>query len=137
MPSKLEELTANCKGMSDEQIQRIIDNVNKKPMTDAEWLASAPPGIQVAVNNAMAVVNDERKACIAKLVGNAENKEALTAVYEKMDLPALRTLAAQIVPPARNNFAGTAPAVPANNAASVVDEKDILPLPVMNWAQPA
>ena len=141
MPSKLEELTANCKGMSDDQIQKIIDNIKAppaKPMTDAEWLASAPPGVQVAVNNAMAVVADERKACIDKLVANAgDNKAALTAVYERMDLPALRTLASQVVVPVtRNNFAGAAPQVPlTGNAAGGVDEKDILPLPVMNWGQ--
>lgn len=50
-------------------------NADKKPLTDAEWLASAPTGIQSAVRNAMAVEKRERQRIIGQLVANVAETE--------------------------------------------------------------
>ena len=135
-----------------------------KPITDAEWLASAPPGIQAAVRNAMEIEQRERTSIITSLTANSVSEElrkAAAAVYEGMTLPQLRQLAAAIPQSQTHNKvqAAQVPSIyqstPIYQSAPVMylgaghvgvssttqvqnrddDDPDYLPLPVMNYEE--
>lgn len=68
--------------------------VAKKPVTDEEWLKSAPKGIRSAVQNAQKIETRHRTELVEKLTANVDEErvERITARYEAMDTEALEDL---------------------------------------------
>lgn len=66
---------------------------NSKPLTDEEWLKSAPPNIRRLVRNNLARERAEKDQLIEALVANVQNVEArqvLTSNYLKLDVAVLK-----------------------------------------------
>lgn len=118
-----------------------------KPQTEAEWFATAPPAIQAAVRNAMAVERAEREQLADRLTANAaaDQKDALKKFLLSKPLDELRQLAPLVAPAANqhNPFVQVAPhytvphylgaATPVALNAHAGQELETLDLPVMNW----
>lgn len=108
-------------------------------LTEAEWLASAPPAVRSAVMNSMAIEQRERRQIVERLVANsaeaerAAHRERLTA-KPLAELQFLDTLIPKAAPArefddldrlgAVPNYTGAAPAV---NAGGRDEEPDLLP----------
>jgi len=111
---------------------------SKKP-TAEEWLATAPPEIQGAVRNAMAVEQREKQQLIDKLTANLEGdaKESVVENLKSESLDRLRILSAlapqQSPESPQASYAGAS--TPAANQGCQHDKNDYLPLPVINWAE--
>lgn len=111
----------------------------KKPLTDNEWLAKAPAGVQAAVKNAMAIEKRERHALIERLTANVVGDHAKATLIKRLNpkpLDELRELSALV--PQTNveaempyNYFGAAAPVPVSNH----DEDDILVSPEWNWKE--
>lgn len=102
----------------------------KKPLTDDEWLQSAPPGVQRVVRNAFKIEQDEKAKLIGVITANQANV-FLKDQLQSMDVDALRGIAAlaqqeEAKPPL---YFGAN--VPATNRGKA-DEDDYLPLPTFN-----
>jgi hypothetical protein len=67
-----------------------------KPMTDQEWLNSAPPNIREVVSNAMTQNEQRKRFLIDELVKNhsvdVNNQNLIRPMYERMTLKDLETL---------------------------------------------
>lgn len=103
---------------------------NKKPQTKEEWLEKAPPEIQSAVKNAMAIEAREREALVGQLTADVsdEQKSELVKTLNSEGIEKLRILKA-LAPKQKDtasiaNYEGAA--TPLTNQASV-DRDDILP----------
>jgi hypothetical protein len=115
----------------------------KEPQTAEEWLASAPPGIQSAVQNAMAIEANEKKAIINKLISHLDDdaKKVVANRLNSKPLDELRDLA--MLSPKEEpvqqfnlpNYAGAS--VPVGNFTQEpeYDKSDVMPLPTINWAE--
>jgi hypothetical protein len=89
-----------------------------KKMTENEWLATAPDGIQSAVRNAMEITQREKNALIGQLTANVADgsaRKALTEMLGTKSLDELRSLMA-LVPQAPTPLPGTLPYGPVSNA---------------------
>lgn len=72
-----------------------------RPMTDEEWLATAPPRIKAALEQAIAINQRERDAVIARLTANVADEAArqrAAAVYAALPAEQLAALAAALPP---------------------------------------
>lgn len=91
--------------------------VPQQPMTEQQWLASAPPSVQATLNFARAVEQRERSALVERCVANVADetqKAALRPIYAKMDLQELAAIAGTIPQPqAQPTGNGYFPQVPA------------------------
>lgn len=117
---------------------------NSRPKTAEEWLDTAPPEIQSAVRNAMAVESRQKRALVEQLTANvkdAKRKAAFVTNLMKKDLGELSDLLAlrgdptpavnEYVSPVYFGAAGAAP--PTVNVD--YDRSDFLPLPTINYAE--
>jgi len=129
-------------GKKEEKKKDSVVNEEKKPQTDEDWLASAPPKIQSAVRNAMAIEAGEKEQLINQLTVNtpAAKKEAVLNRLNRMDLETLRDLSA-VAPkeeekPRTVNYLGAS--VPSRGHTVPDDDPDdVLPLPTVNWKEAA
>jgi hypothetical protein len=121
-----------------------------KPVTVNEWMATAPPEIRSAVSNAMQIEAREKGMLIEQLTGNVaeDSKAGVLQVLNTKSLDELRILSSLVPQPAEvTNTSGYAPAAPLyfgasaptsngrREAMSAAEKNDILPLPVVNWAE--
>lgn len=110
-------------------------NDKPKPKTAEQWLAEAPPEIQSAVQNAMAIERREKEQIVDQLTANVEDKDALREMLLKKPLDELRAL--QALAPKRepqrtvNYFGAATPPSPQQSNAA---KEEALPLPVMNYS---
>ena len=117
---------------------------NYRPKTAEEWLDTAPPEIQSAVRNAMAIESRQKRALVEQLTANvkdAKRKAAFVTNLTKKDLGELSDLLAlrgdptpavnEFVSPVYFGAAGAAP--PTVNVD--YDRNDFLPLPTINYAE--
>lgn len=135
---KKPEPTTNTTATADKK-----DDPPAKPQTAEEWLKAqqAPPEIQGAVRNAIDIEAREKARLIEQLTSNVTDegeKKKLVEQLQSSSLEALRNLAV-LAPEPKEDPVATASyfgaAAPAANRAAVVDKEDILPLPVINWAE--
>lgn len=123
--------------------KKPTENKKVKPAkqpTANEWLATAPPEIKSAVQNAMAIEKAERTKLVERLTANLQGdaKTKLTTRLQGKPLDELRDLA-ELLPTANTqepdlisvpSFLGAGWAGgPVGNG-----EPELLDLPVMNWA---
>jgi hypothetical protein len=112
----------------------------KEPQTNEEWFNTAPPEIQIAVRNSMAIVDSEKAILIDRLVANIEDDEKKAKLIERFktkELDELRDLA--MLNPAANNenpftssYVGAA--VPAfNKEEPKIQKPEPLGLPVWEF----
>ncbi|MDB4786197.1 DUF2213 domain-containing protein [bacterium] len=78
LTTEVATLTANA--AKKEEKEETIENEEKEPMTDDQWLEAAPPGIKSVVSNAMAWEDGERQRIINVIVNGKTDtqKEILT-----------------------------------------------------------
>lgn len=111
--------------------------------TYAEWLATAPAEVQEAHRESLQIVNREKAELVKLLTVNISDparKQARAASLASKPLDELRGLLEILPPQQLMPAAGTLPPHylgAAGMAANVspVDEDDILPIPVINWAE--
>lgn len=128
----------------------VVKNQRRKPMTTNQWLATAPPDVQVVVRNALRRDAEEKEKLIETITSNANNEfsdEELLA----MNTDQLRPIA-KLASVTRNRAA--APKKNGHNRAAnyfgiqgaaapvfnEVNDEDLLEVPTMNqedWAQNA
>lgn len=115
-------------GASD-QVGDARRNSRRKPQTEQQWLASAPPRIRSIVNSAIARERQERSDLLARIVANIDDeaqRKRLWGRYAKIEsLDELRELADLVNPVQPDpvpNWLGSAGG-PVGNAAS--DDEDI------------
>lgn len=85
----------------EEEKKELAANRIKKPATLQQWEASMPVEAKAIWNSAKEVERQERTRLVEALVSNSANdtaKRAATAIYGKMDLPALRALVSAMPP---------------------------------------
>ncbi len=115
-----------------------------QPLTEQQWLESAPPGVRAVVQNALAREQAERKAVIDRIVGNvAQVEQASTRQWlESKPLAELTQMEKLAKPPqpvqnALPHWLGAAApssaTAPAGQTANADD--DLLVSPVINWAE--
>lgn len=174
---KLTLVTNECDGMKkkmadmDEEAEKkkkTTTNSNpatpKEPknMTDAEWLASAPAGVQAMIANYQAAEQARKQSIVAGLVANLgtdDQKKQATEYLMKMDEPALNMLAtvnaanvtaaskaptANALPAATSHPlgafflpAGGPVSAPTANATREPKNPKPLEIPTVNWAEEA
>lgn len=122
----------------DKKGKKTVKNTATKPPTANEWLASAPPEIQSAVRNAMAIEQSERDRFIQRLTANlaGEAKQALVNRLSTKALDELKDLAL-LVPVRRDDVAPNYAGAAAPTGNHQVDESDVLEMPVYNWSEMA
>jgi hypothetical protein len=101
------------------------------PMTEQEWLDSAPSGIREVVENAMAREQQEKESFISKIVVNEKNpftKEYLNSLSVK-ELEGIAVLAGSREKPRSVNYEGQATGF-SNNARH---KEEPLVVPVLNF----
>jgi len=109
-----------------------------KEMTDEEYIANAPKGVQDMYNFAIATLNKQKAELITKITANGRNpytpeELAVKNVGELENLAILAEVPAQETPPsvpASPNFGGQAPLPPATNEGD--EEKPLIAPPVVN-----
>ncbi len=122
-----------------------------KPMTTNQWLATAPPEVQVVVRNALAIDEQRKEELIEAITANANNPYSEEQLYSMntLQLEPLAQLAAKPQAPVRNqnnkprqsvaNFYGAQGAprqtAPVNNAFE--PEEGLLEVPTINWSENA
>lgn len=121
----------------------------RKPMTVNQWLATAPPEVQVVVRNAMQRDAEDKDNFIQEIVANVNNPYT-DEMLQSMTTEQLRPLAQLARQPVRNranasanprypvaNYYGAS--TPVNNAAkkSEYSTDDLLIPPVINWKENA
>lgn len=116
---------------------------NGNTMTPAQWYASAPPEVQVAVSNAMEIVNTQKNDLVAQLTANVQDAAAKAnaiAIYNGMSLQQLRTIASTMPAPVQQqannshlfNFFGGNAIAPVGNVDQN-DRNDVFDVPVTNY----
>ena len=112
-----------------------------KPQTEAEWLASAPAGIQSAVRNAMQIEMAEKASIINGLVANAA-EDAQPKLRERLaikPLDELRDLQSLLPQPVANKGSAVSYFGLAGGTVNTPQEKKVvvepLGLPTINWAE--
>jgi len=116
----------------------------KEPQTEAEWLASAPAGIQSAVQNAMNFENRERAGLIETITSNVEDDAAKKRIAERLqsrkidELQDLALLAntVQEKPVTMASYFGQAGGTVSNTSLQEEPE-EALSLPTIDWSEPA
>lgn len=122
-----------------------------KPKTTDDWMAEAPPEIQSAVRNAMAIEQRQKDSIIARLTANvaAEKRDRLLGRLKAMSLDELTDM--ELMAPAVNQAPGVGGGVVArpvgnplytgaagavtNQKPAVSSDEDVLALPTINWAE--
>lgn len=115
---------------------------NEKPaeVTFEELWKKAPPEIQSAVVNAQRIEAREKGALIERLTTNVE-PDKLQAVAETLgrkpltELEMLVNLLPSVDPVPPPSYFGAATPGGSAPVANELDQEDILPLPIMNWAK--
>ena len=129
---KVEVTTVNAEG------EPVVKET--KPQTAEEWFDSAPPEIQSAVRNSMAIEANEKAHLVEQLVANVEDqkkKDKLTERLKTKDLEELRdfvalTPAVNINNPFTSNYVGAA--IPAfNTEPPEITKPEPLGLPVWEF----
>lgn len=115
-----------------------------KPVTAAEWLATAPPEIQGAVRNSMAIEQREKTALVARLTANVTDAAAKQAhqtrlmqkpVEELTDLVALLPPVPGVSDRPAPSYFGAA--VPPSGRQEDPTANELLEVPTINWAEVA
>jgi len=108
-----------------------------------KWLASAPAGVKLILENAMKIEHRERDELVSQLVGNIEDTNHRFRMRDKLENKPLSELRDMIemMPktagtPPKPNYTGAAAPV-GNTKMSDDDKEDILPLPTMDLAKQA
>lgn len=120
----------------------VAANADKGVQVDKDTILKLFPELNELIGNYTRVVNNGRAQLVNKLTASITDnarKQKLTAVYNAMKLEDLEELAAAV--PTQNtqqptgyNFLGAAGGVTSNNDGYDVS-KDILEVPVVNWAE--
>ena len=111
----------------------------KKPMTDNEWMQSAPPGIQAGVRNAMKITEREKETRIELLLRNVadDRKPSTRAWLSTKPLDELDNMVA-LQPPIENRDESPFSYIGAAGARDVTaNETAGLPLPTWDWSKSA
>lgn len=110
------------------------ENKEDKPMTDEQWMASAPPGVRRVVENAQRKEQEEKDGYKKQILANERNTftdEQLQA----MVINQLRGIAALAVEDDKKqgvaNYSGAATPFPTSNKEE--DEMEPLVVPTMNY----
>jgi len=127
LTEQVETLTANAEKKPEEKPTETVENKEVKPMTDQEWLAQAPPGVQSVVKNSMDWEAGQKQLLINSMVKDqAEpNKAALIENLSSKSLEELRTLSLltpvveEVATPVANYIGSAVPA-----ASQVTNEYD-------------
>lgn len=133
-----EETTENSQHKSKRNsMKKNKVTTNQRPMTDEEWLESAPPRIQSLIINALQKEEEERNQLIETITAN-ESNEFPEEVLTNTDTASLRALAKLAQKPVTRNFRLPArfdgASVPTTN--QVADsEDDLLVVPTINWSE--
>ncbi len=109
-----------------------------RPLTDAEWVATAPPSVRGMVDNWQRHEQGLRTQMIDRLTSHIqtpEGKQTMTATYARMDTQTLETLAANALVPA----APPAPSYPgyygaAGGPPAISVEKPGEPMKLPMWS---
>jgi hypothetical protein len=105
-----------------------------KPMTDEEWMKSAPPGVKRVVANAIAIETQQKKALVDKIIANERNVFTEEDLMSK-DVPELSGIAALLPEdkqdPVVNYFGAATPARPVTANADDSGEEPLM-LPAMS-----
>lgn len=125
-----------------DQIAREILSNRRRPMTAQEWFDTAPPEIGQAVQNAMKLEKETKKALLEKLTANVADDRVSAVLNSLKDksIPELENLLALLPAPRAINapsFIGAAvpfPGQTTNEQAISKDDPDTLPLPTINYA---
>lgn len=116
-----------------------------KPMTDQEWMASAPPKVQAAFRRATQIEEKERAYLVSQLVANVaeDRRQAAEQYYATKSTEDLeRELSFRPTPEAapaytQPNWTAAAGGTPVYNTGGRINYDDILPLPQTDWAEEA
>ena len=146
MGEEMKKHTSNQKGETPKP--KIVTPVQRKqkPMTTNQWLAQAPPEVQVVVRNAMRVDAEVKEELVEAITANANNpfsEEQLFSMTTEQLRP-LAQLAAtassrreEHVRPTVNNFFGAAAPVSGRSRQQAPKEEDMLIPPTINWTDNA
>lgn len=130
--TKEDETVENEKGKNGKKPEEKPTCNQQKPLTDQEWLETAPPTIRSAVQNAMAIEAEQKQQLIAQLTANLNKDQQVIVANRLKDKPLaeLKDLALlapkAATPPATLNFAGQAGAY----TPPVSNGKKLEPLPL-------
>jgi hypothetical protein len=138
-----ERLGVIANAIKEEPAPKPTDNANPpanpptppRPVSDADYVANAPPGIRDMLQDGLAMAAAERGRLIGLITANKAN--TLTPEYlGGRTTPELRGIAALAAPPAPPaavypNWGGAAPAVNAATPAPVTEEAYVMP--TINW----
>lgn len=104
---------------------------NSAPMSEKEWLASAPASVRRVVTNAMAMEKAQKDQLIAKIVANANNTftEKFLETKDVEELTAIATLAGDNRSAPTANYGVSVPMT--RNSANKKSEP--LTIPTLNW----
>ncbi len=126
-----------------------------KPVTDAEWLKSAPKGIRSAVQNAQKIEQRHRTELIEKLTANVNEDriERMSERYEAMDTDVLEDLVTDLPSATQNqeyqepvrrrqaNYAGSGSPIGNRQTSVTINAKerqetiDAMSPPTLNYKQ--
>lgn len=125
-----------------------VENKEKdtKPMTDEEWLASAPAGIRAVVQNAMAAETKRRNSLYERIVANEATDEDKKTLHKTLNLDAMSEEALEVLAsrmeakaPIQNTvnlpsyFGRSGGAIPTQNKQETKLEP--LTIPTINWSE--
>lgn len=125
------------------QNMRTYRTQPSRPLTDEEWMRTAPPGIRSVVQNALNFQAQQKQTLIDQITANANNtfNPEYLATKDVQELQAIAALATngrrQIERFSQPNYLGAAAPATNQQGAPVDNTKDILELPSVNWAEVA
>lgn len=120
------------------------DTKAKTPMTDQEWLASAPPSIRSAVENSMRIEADAKKALVDRLIANIQGDDVRQKKGEFLmgkSLDELKELVSLMPEPTAEKrpvyYFGAGGAPTSNHQTKPrFTADDLLPIPTTNYESP-
>ena len=116
-----------------------MNDKKNKPRTDEEWLADAPAEIREDLNFARNEKARQKAEIIGKLIANVGDDDKSTQI-ERLQKRSIEDLNADLAllpepeeKPTTNYFGASVPV--SEPVANFDDQEDLLPLPIMDYAE--